>query len=158
MITLDYNLNVSEVDRLKEIDWRNVDEADLDYYMFKGDIRFRVDKANFDAEWGWVTILDFATQIFEIVAELKGVGVFTFTESDAGIQFKRQSDIVVISSNYSEDEGIVDYEELFTSVSVFFRRVLTDLEKLFPELRQNVNFLSRIQMLKGHGDFEDLDS
>ena len=148
MVILDYNLRNSELSRLQTVNWRNVDETDLDYYLFKGDILFRVDNANFDAGWGWIPILDFATQIFKIVAELKMVerNAFEFTESDAAIKFELRRNLVVISSNYSPDEGKINYEELHISVSGFLHRVLTELGTHFPELRKNQYFLSRVEL------------
>lgn len=145
MITLDYLLAQDEVRTLDATDLTHATAAELDYYLFRGDIYFRIDDQVFDASWGWVPIIEFATQLHILGRRLveKGSETVEFTESEATINLRLADGKVVVSSSYSLGTAEVDYFEFTKETERFLRSVLTDFARSYPSLLQNPNFVSR---------------
>jgi hypothetical protein len=135
MLTFDYVLDPAW-DRA-EVDLAAADEMVLRYDCFLGDVVFVVGEADFSARWGWVPILDFAVALDGIVDLLVGEGRFEFTESDAAIDFRRDGDVVQVSTNYMPGSAVVPLVELQAATDAFLRRVVADLTARHPELARN---------------------
>jgi hypothetical protein len=142
MIVLSYQLSSEWNARASNIDWSHADETTLRYGAFLGDQTFIVNQTDFSAKWGWVPILDFAACLVEITRGLmKGEAelIFEFTESDAHLQFNRQSDNVLITSNYGSATATVPLRELEQAACSYAERVLIDAINLHPRLKANAS-------------------
>jgi len=150
MIFLDYNLEPSEMRKLEDIDLTSATPTQLDYYLFCGSVLFRIDGASFDASWRWIPILNFVTQLYDIVANIKDgeTRVLEFTESDATIEFRRTGNNVEIMAEYSSAKATASQQELQETVTKFSRRVFGDLISHWPELAQNPFFKERNELVK----------
>lgn len=145
MLTLDYQLStVWNVDATGADRLAVADEVALRYRVLLGDIVFKGDGWDFSTNWGWVPIVDFAIsmkQIADVLLEHDFAETsFEFTESSASIGFRRNGDIVLISSNYAEGEGRVPLVSLKGDIDSFVRRVVRELPERHPSLRENKLF------------------
>lgn len=140
MVTLDYKLSADW--NPHELDLRSADEMTLRYDAFPGDIVFRVDDADFSAQWGWVPILDFALALRTIVERLDGHDreLFEFTESGATIAFRRDNGPIEISTSYAAAIARTPLFELSNAVDAFVERLAGALEEKHPELADNESF------------------
>ena len=139
MITLDYRLSPLPGDRADR-ELVSASESELRYSLFLGDVVFRVDDADFSANWGWVPVLDFALGLEHAVRELlqgKEEAEFEFTESDSAIRFQRDEGDVFVSASYAPQRAVVNLEDLVKAVRVFRKRVVDDLSLIHPQLRMN---------------------
>jgi hypothetical protein len=150
MITLDYSLDPSEIPAVNGADLASATHTDLDYYLFCGSVVFRIDGKSFDAQWGWIPILDFATQLFLIVCEIKDAEVRTleFTESEATIEFRRQGSEIQVSAEYASATAEAPLQELKQTASAFFRKVLDDVSSRWPQITDSPFFRERGELLK----------
>src|SRR5262245_24810805 len=100
MIFLDYHFDAIETARIKDEELISATHTDLDYYLFYGDVNFRIDKVVLDAES--VPIIDFAEKLNEIAFGIQDGQTcqLEFTESDEVISFQRSSFNVEITSSY----------------------------------------------------------
>lgn len=140
MINLSYILAANWNERGEIVDWATVSETTLRYGAFMGDQIFAIDGADFSARWGWVPILDFAASIVKITQGLhahESELLFDFTESDAQIQFNRQADRVLVTSNYSNAKATTLLVELDKAAACYAARVLRDAINLHPALKTN---------------------
>jgi hypothetical protein len=149
MITLDYSLDPSEMAKINAADLTSATQTDLDYYLFCGSIVFRIDGKTFDAQWEWIPILDFATQLFMIACEINDGASRTleFTESEATIAFRRHGSEIQISADYASGIAEASLQELQQAATAFLRRVLNDLRARWPQIADNVFFKEREGLL-----------
>jgi hypothetical protein len=147
MITLDYSFEPRELDKLNNVDIKNLSATDLDYYYFCGSIEFRVDDASFDAPWKWIPVFDFGIRLNEILSRLEHgkEAKFEFTESEASITFLRNAENVLIEANYVSASALAPFQELRIVAREFLRRVVSDLLSRFPMLSGNSVFKERIK-------------
>ena len=140
MVTLDYKLSADW--NPYELDLRSADEMTLRYDAFPGDIVFRIDDADFSAQWGWVPILDFALALRTIVERLDGHDreLFEFTESGATIGFRRDGGTIEISTSYASAIARAPLFELSNAVDTFIDELADALETQHPELADNEFF------------------
>lgn len=145
MIKLDYLLPADELSKVEARDLRQVTAAELDYYLFRGNIYFTVDGNNFDADWGWVPIIEFASQLFLLTKRLPKTfaETFEFTESGETIGLSLAQEIVTISPSYVTASATAVYPELQTETTMFVQRVLQEFSDAFPALLENPEFLER---------------
>lgn len=150
MITLDYNLDPSEIPVVDAKDLASATHTDLDYYLFCGSVVFRIDGTSFDAQWGWIPIFDFATQLFLIVCQIKDAEVRTleFTESEATIEFRRQGSKIQVSAEYASATAEAPLQDLRQTASAFFRSVLDDVSSRWPQITDNPFYSERRELLK----------
>src|SRR3990172_1056919 len=136
MIVLDYRLEPAELRKLDGRDLGALTTTQLDYYLFCGSIIFRIEGVTFDAIWGWVPVMDFATQLFEISCDVKSGETrrLEFTESDAALSFSRLGEQVAVHANYSTGAARVPVQELKIAAKKFLSRVVTDFATKWPEL------------------------
>jgi hypothetical protein len=140
MINLSYRLAADWNEKAEGVDWATASETELRYGAFMGDQIFVIDGADFSAKWGWVPILDFATSLVKIIQGLhahESELLFEFTESDAQIQFNRQADRVLVTSNYSTAKATTPLGELDKAAASYAERVLRDAINLHPTLNTN---------------------
>ena len=149
MITLNYLISPDEELKLKQVTLANITASDLDYYLFRGDIIFRVDEKRLDTEWGWVPVVEFATQLFLILTKIvDGEERFLeFTESEATIRFLRHKEIVDLEASYVDVYVSVDQSELRSASIEFFGRILEDISAKYPDLSKNPSFRERQKLL-----------
>jgi hypothetical protein len=142
MVTLDYKLSTDW--NPHELDLRTADEMTLRYDAFPGDVVFRIDDADFSAQWGWVPILDFALALGTIVDRLDGHDreVFEFTESGATIDFRRENGAIAISTSYAMANARAPLFELSNGVDTFLKQLTAALEEKHPELADNEDFVA----------------
>ena len=143
MIHLDYKLNPDEIGNIEAADLASATPTQLDYYLFAGDVEFRVGDQVFDAAWGWVPILDFARTLYVIVHDLADGATdhLEFTESEETIDFHRSGSRVVVTASYGAAKADVELHELQDAAAAFLRRVTGDLSVRWPTLHQNPYFL-----------------
>lgn len=150
MLTLDYSFDPAEINKANAFDLASVSAVQMNYYLFCGNIRLRADSITFDANWGWVPILDFAVQFFEIA---NGIGdgeirVLEFTESEAEIRFYRNENNIEISGNYTEGVALVSLDEVQKEALKFLTRVVDDLIARWPRLTDNIEFMKKMALVK----------
>jgi hypothetical protein len=144
MVTLDYKLSTDW--NPHELDLRTADEMTLRYDAFPGDVVFRVDDADFSAQWGWVPILDFALALRTIAERLEGHDRerFEFTESGATIDFRRDAGPIEISTSYAGAIARTPLFELSNAVETFIEDLADALEAQHPELATNEYFTNLV--------------
>jgi hypothetical protein len=149
MITLDYQLDSIEAARIREDDLLAATDPDLDYYLFCGDIFFRVDDVEFDAAWGWVPVINFSYSLCDIIFKIKPgeERQLEFTESESLIGFVRRLARIEISASYATGRAEVDIAELKQAAGRFAIAVFNDLSKRWPTLLQNEAFNKRSEDL-----------
>jgi hypothetical protein len=141
MVTLDYKLSTDW--NPHELDLRTADELTLRYDAFPGDVVFRIDDADFSAQWGWVPVLDFALALGTICDRLDGHDreAFEFTESGATIDFRRDSGLIEITTSYVMAVARTPLFELTNAVDEFLELLTGALETQHPELAENDDFV-----------------
>ena len=145
MIYLSYKLSDELNTKAPLIDWVNADEMTLRYYVYLGDQLFLADEADFSARWGWIPILDFAACLVLIARALTSGETnrrFEFTESEDYIDFTRQENRVVMSSNYTTARAEVALDELQSAARSYANTVFEGATALHPALKNNLSFLS----------------
>jgi len=149
MIELDFSLTPSEYSRVAELDFKSLTLTDLHYYYFCGDVRFRVGKANFDACWGWVPIVNFAAQLYEITRHLEEEksDILEFTESCDNIRFTRHGAHVEVRATYSDSTAVVSLRCLQQAARDFFERILSYLVESWPGLLDNPHICAMRSLL-----------
>ncbi len=142
MIHLDYSLEPAELRRLKGVDLASATRTQLDYYLFCGNVVFRIDDAVFDASWGWVPILDFAARLYELVHDLRNSTrqYLEFTESEARISLHLRGDRVEVTTNYVPSRAETSLDALQEVATAFLHRVLKDLRLHWPDIARNPAF------------------
>ena len=142
MIYLDYTLSPLWNGKLRAADLRTVDQGSLRYDLFLGDVYLRINGADFSAPWGWVPVLDFSLAVRDLVDKLspEGEDSFEFTESEAALRFQRRDADVEVLANYAPAVAKVPYGELREAARAFADRVIGDLLRTHPELKENVAF------------------
>jgi len=140
VINLSYSLSGSWNERAEAVDWKTADETTLRYEAFLGDQILIVNGVDFSAKWGWVPLMDFAACLVRIVKGLEAGEselVFEFTESDAQLQFNRQGNNVLITSNYNNGKATVRLDELKKAANLHAERVLNEAMNSYPALKAN---------------------
>jgi hypothetical protein len=124
--------------RLESLD--KVDDMTLRYDVLPGDVIFIVGGVDFSARWGWVPVLDFVACLNIVIKRLSEGEpnlALDFTESGADIMFKRTHDSILISSNYTPGQAIVQFEDLARAAAELSRKVSEDIRSNYPELSKN---------------------
>jgi hypothetical protein len=138
-LVLDYSL-ADPAHPCASMNLREVDEGELRYNCFAGDIIFKVGSADFSACWGWVTVLDFALCLRHVASALDGGATeerLDFTENEAEIIFTRSDSDVRIAATYTPDLAVVPFPAFVEGVNEFVRRVVRELERDYPDLATN---------------------
>ena len=119
-----------------------VSESDLRYRVFTGDIEFVVGDCDFGTSWGWVPILDFAAAMLHLLRNLTDVSptLFELTESESTISFRRDHDLVVISTSYVDCVATCTYSEVASEADRFARDVIRGLIEAEPEFENAPRF------------------
>lgn len=122
-----------------KIDLATADAGALHYWFFQGDLIFRVNGCDFSRIGVEEPVLDFAVCLVSIAAKLNdhNEDIFEVSESDEMISFCRDGPLVTITSNYQKGTAIVDYSELQSATKVFLGRMLNELGRQYPRMRQN---------------------
>jgi hypothetical protein len=134
-VLADYTLS----DDATDIDLRTAEVSSLRYHCFLGDIVLRIDDVDLSTHWGWVPVLDFAVALHAIAhgMDTEPHRVFTFTESDATLEFDRDGDVVNVQASYAPGIAEMPYAEFVEAADAFLRRVVCDLTSTHPELAEN---------------------
>lgn len=144
MITLDFRPDEQAIRRQIARDFSAADEATIRYELYPGDIIFRTGSANFDTNWGWIPLLDFAVGVRDVVFTL-AVGAaeqFEFTESEAVLTFARPApDVIQVAASYTADTAAVARGQFAAAITEFSRRVFNSAAKALPSLVDNPTFL-----------------
>lgn len=145
MITLDAVVASDQLDT--GFTWATAPEWALRYECFLGDLRFKIDGADFSTHWGWVPVLDFALAMSSLLDALEPgeAQTFEFTESEAFIRLSRTEDFVEVSASYLPVTARVQLEDLRTAARDFARRLGGRLGDEHPALRQNEEFLGALR-------------
>lgn len=127
------------------------DLEDLLYKYFLGDIYFTIDDAQFDADWDWVPIVDFAICLRAVSKNLSKSGggskeTFEFTESEAAIDFRRIDDEIEVSTNYASGTGTAQLTEFDEVTKRFARQVYRELVSENEHLEPDVKAKVRVRM------------
>jgi hypothetical protein len=143
MLTLEYRVDLSWNRPLKDFDWQRASVTDIRWKALQGDVMLHDESSNFDADWGWIPLVDFAVVLTEIVRNLKDTHdePFEFTESDEEIRFHLVGDTVTITASYSDDDPMeIDYRTLRKAVRDFWVNVRTRAEADLPGLVENPEY------------------
>jgi hypothetical protein len=143
MINIDYSLNYADLNKLETYDLSKVDLTHLDYYLFTGDIIFKINEMDFSVNWGWIPILGFAMQLYDISKKISSAKVskLNFTESDDDIFFEMSNnDDVRITASYVGSNAIISVVELHRETRDFLIKVLYDLENRWSDLSDNIYY------------------
>jgi hypothetical protein len=131
---------------------READEGELHYNCFAGDVSFTVGSADFSARWGWVTVLDFALCLWSVAAALDDGATeerFGFTENEDEIIFTRRGADVQIAATYTPDSAVIPLRSLVEGADEFAQRVVTELERDYPDLAANAAARAMLRPLQG---------
>jgi hypothetical protein len=150
MIDINYQLNSTELKEIRDEGLALATHASLDYYLFVGDIYFRIDGSNFDALWGWIPVIDFAFQLCDIAFNIRDgeTRKLEFTESEAAILFLRQADNIEIASNFNSSKARVSLIELQEKSKEFAEKLFNDLASRWPALVRNPFFNEKLDIIK----------
>lgn len=134
-IVFNYRRSPNSPERLTPSVLRDACVEDIFYEYFLGDIYISVAGARFDADWGWVPIIDFGICLRAIAKVLcegenhSELETFEFTESDAALHFLRQGREIRVSSNYSSEIGKVSLKEFDLATKQLAQRLYEELLK-----------------------------
>ena len=126
-------------------DLRLVDDGDLHYSYFLGDVQIVIDNVDYSTNWSWVPVLDFficTCQILRNVQEGKKE-LFEFTESDETLCFALNHGYITISASYTSGEARIGHTELLNGFNETLRRVIAEISTEYPEIRKN-SYFSRL--------------
>ncbi len=141
MITLDYNFNDADLNRLETYDLSKVDNTQLDYYLFTGDIIFKINEMDFSANWGWIPILGFAMNLYDISKKISSVkeSRLSFTENEDYIFFEMiNKDYIRLTASYTGSFAVISLVELHCESRNFLLKVLCDLRSRWSDLNDNL--------------------
>lgn len=114
--------------------------TELTWYYFHGDVHIGTADGEFTTNFGWVAILDFATNLSALASNLQ-VGEqanYWFKESDDWFSFLRTgSDQVVIAASFAPGLATSSYGEFKAESANFLAQILKRLIAEFPELALN---------------------
>lgn len=139
-ITLDYTLLRDT--ELANVVWYEVGAASLRYDCFLGDVRFVIGGVDMSAEWGWITLFDFAL-CMRLIADglLEGKhGSFDFTESGATIEFIIKGGQVAVTAEHASGTGIVAIGAFRRAAESMLDRVRAKIEGDHPDLLRNPHY------------------
>lgn len=122
----------------------SIDEMDIRYCYFLGDITFKADSADFSMQVGWIPIADFASAMCAISEQLEeGLieAAFEFTENNERLVFRRLNGDIQITASYTSSSASVPMDELSSAIRRFADQVCSELLKLYPDLKHNAAFL-----------------
>lgn len=148
MIKFDYTFSKLGLEEMGENTSEELESLDLEYYAFCCDLTMIINEHYFDIKWQWIPILHFSKYNYLIIFNLpkKNYDTYLFTESIDNIQYKLiNENTVEINVNLHTTDiikrVIVDYNELFSAVNLFYAKVLDDIQNKWPELLKNPYFL-----------------
>ena len=145
---LNYLLSEEWNSKVKGLNLSIADESDLRYNAFLGDIMFQIDDVDFNLNWGWIPILDFAACLVSISQKLlrgSEYEVFDFTESDAEIIFKCGERIVAVSASYADIEATIEIDDLAELAHAFWDKAIKDFTLAYPEISKNPTFRNMLE-------------
>lgn len=145
MITLSFRESSSWNTKTDRSHLSEANEVSLRYDLFLGDIRFSINGVDFNCNWGWIPVIDFAASLLLIIRQLEDgecAEEFEFTESDARIHFVRQDDTVHLSTTFTKEAVLVSLAELSLAVREFVIETRDKLSTENPELLSNPAFNS----------------
>ncbi len=159
MVKIDYSLSSIWKLEKSKVDLATSSLNVLTFNAFTGSLIFKVNDADFSAQWNWIPILGFAREFFFTVESMskKNLSIFEFTENDAEIILERNKAMIQISASYVEAKALVEYVELRTSALNFYKKVSNDFLERYPELSKNGHFsklLSEVKNGKVQESFE----
>lgn len=139
MVIIDYKLSASSILKLNEANLIEADLTELVAWNVYGDTIFRIDEMAFDARWGWVPLLDFAMQLYDIAYSLHTLTEqkLGFLESCEYILFKYNGNTISITASYATNRAETDIFELKRASQTFLNRLLLDLSSEWPDLLKN---------------------
>ena len=146
MIFLDYNLDPAMIKKVTDYDIISATNDTLDYYLFCGDIYFRVNGANFDALWSWIPLIDFSMKLAEISCTIRDgeTAIFEFTESDDKIYFLRTKEVIDVTCDYSNAHAQTSLSEMRAATVSFAKKVFNDLTNRWPLLKSSKAFQEKM--------------
>lgn len=150
MVTLDYKLAEDELAKLASFNFAELTLTDLDYYLFCGDVFFRIDGVDFDTPWGWIPLLNHCVRMCLVTMELRNDGraVLEFTENEATISFELQGNQVAIAASFVDASASVSIQELREAVTAFSEKLLRELVMRWPALTGTAAFQERVQLVQ----------
>ena len=116
----------------ESVNLNKIDEADLRYYWFTGDVHFINDTS--ELVFDGITIYDFIINFRNTINELKEAdsSEFDFTESDFLVLFKRRKERIEIFSQLTNKRIEVSFSELKIEGEEFIKSFCRDLIHFYP--------------------------
>jgi hypothetical protein len=112
----------------------------LDYHLSKsrdgegsplGAVILQSTGADFTTEWDWISLLEFAAAVTDIVEELAGSGdgqsIFQFPDSDARLFFEAHGNELRITCSYAPGQISVAWSSFLSALQAFAARLRREL-------------------------------
>lgn len=149
MVTFDYTIGPPIGGEYTDFDPEHEIDAALEYGLFYGHVRFRVNDVSFDTRGGEEPVLGWAIGItWAVNAKTRK---FYFPESGDEICFQIIGQDVEISANYVDMTARISYDELRKAVQLFLHQLLDDLSSQWPSLCNNTSFREYYALIDGEG-------
>ncbi|MEI6532747.1 MAG: hypothetical protein WCO06_02815 [Candidatus Roizmanbacteria bacterium] len=141
MIQLNLELNKSYIDEAKPEDFSTYSLDTLLCNKFYGELIFIIDGV--DCSLDDITLFDFIVRMNELTNNLTedNSQTYLFPEGDGSIRLSRTEDIVLVKADYGAGETIeseISYDELKNVLHVSLVTFMSEIEKLYPSVSQNV--------------------
>ena len=149
MVTFDYKIEPPIGIDYIDFDPEHEIAAALEYGLFYGHIRFRVNEVAFDTRGAEEPVLGWAIGITWTINGKRSI--FNFPESSNQICFRNIGQDVEISANYVDLTARISYDELRRAVHSFLHQLLNDLSSQWPLLCNNPSFRQYYALIEGVG-------
>lgn len=167
MFKINFNFNIknekidtSFYEKLEVSDIRDIENMELRYDLFMGDVFLKSDTGEIKLNSGWLPLLDFAYALLHLYIDLINSGecnkqVFEFTDTDGEIYFERIGNSTKISTSYSNEKLDTDINSFRIEIRKFFVEVTDRIKLEFPEIMENEHFVDLLKILD---EFDNLNS
>ncbi len=152
MIELGYQIRDDSYMETYAVKPEKLDEGNLLYQCFLGDIVFKGEGVDFSAPWGWVPVLHFALVMRDIAQGLAKHPdeQYEFTESEATISFRKTDEAVQITASYAPGSIEVSLKQLTDSSEKLLDDIVSNLTKAHPDIKNNATLQRLVK--EGLGD------
>jgi len=121
-----------------------VNKDSLRYSLFLGSAFFKDGTNEIIMDWDWIPPLDFAFSLQQINKRLAQTAEirmeFEFTESDAKLIFKKNRNVIEISTTFSDCVLTVDKHEFATEVNRIYKQIVAEIIISNKEIMNNKDF------------------
>jgi hypothetical protein len=139
MFTISYTLHKETV-----IEDGQVNEEMLRYNFFQGSVILQNDTSKMVFDWNWIPLLDFSFCLLDISNSLakkeKAEEEFEFTESNDTIRFRREGELINVTTSYFDEALSINFKDFQKEVARFYKDIIFDILIKNPALKENLIF------------------